>query len=229
MEPAGAAACEPEPDQPPAAGAAVDGGVQRIFVMRHAEREDHVNSTWAATAFRTHDAPVSAAGLAQAADAGKLLAQRIPRECPLAVYSSPLTRCVETAREVLGAMGRAGAVVEGGIAVRVEQGLCEDEQHLRPRMLGIHYDSGPAGATAPDGTPRVECRPVLLGPSDLIGIARPMALDIGYRSTVQVLAVGETPLYFSRRFNRTSERVSAYLKQSRRRLQGAVRRAGPRG
>ena len=164
-------------------------GVLRVFALRHAEREDHANPLWSSTAFRTHDSPLSLRGRAQASEVGDVLRARLPDD--YIIYTSPLARCVETMSLIVEALGgeeRSGDV-EGA---RVESGLAEDEDHLRPRMLGTHHSVGPEGLIAPDGSRRVPTSPVLLTAGDLVGHARPARLNVAYRSgcTVQYNAEG---------------------------------------
>lgn len=102
--------------------------ITRLFVVRHAERQDHLCPEWAAQASRPHDSPLSDAGFEQARRSGaRLRALGVSH-----VRSSPLIRTVQTAACLTAAMG------EPELVVQVDEALCEEEQFLRPRMMGTH-------------------------------------------------------------------------------------------
>ena len=88
------------------------------------------------------------------------------------IYSSPLVRTVQTASHVAVALGEFTG------PLRVEQGLCEDIDCLRPRMLGTHRhavlpEEGFPGVKADvEEAPRGVCRPVLLAAGGM-----PLLLD----------------------------------------------------
>lgn len=157
----------------------------RIYLLRHAEREDHVNPRWAQTAFRAHDSPLSLNGRAQAAEVGIALRELVSDVSDIEVYSSPLIRCCETTSVVLEHMGRCD------LRVRVENGLAEDELHLRHRMMGTRAGLGPEATIAPDGRRRGECSPVLLGAGDVQAHIRPALVDLEYTSACTVAYDGD--------------------------------------
>lgn len=150
--------------------------ITRIILVRHAEREDHKFPQWAAHASRPHDSPLSDAGFEQARRSGKHLRGRNIDF----VRSSPLIRTVQTAAAMCEAMGKPSLVVQ------IDEALCEEEQYLRPRMMGTHKRSVPAAdrtAVSPTcDAPRGVCQPVLLRPGDLLSIHR--KLDLNYRGSV---------------------------------------------
>lgn len=153
--------------------------VRRIFLLRHAERLDHANPGWAANASRPHDSPLSDLGFDQARASGRKLMEMGTHFTQM--ISSPLVRCVQTAVQVKAAMGVPA------LPLQIDDSVCEDEHHLRPRMMGTHKKSVAAGertATAPttEEAPRGVCQPVLLSPGDLLTIDR--HIDVGYRGTV---------------------------------------------
>jgi Histidine phosphatase superfamily (branch 1) len=78
------------------------GGASSLLYMRHGERQDMADSNWVNTAPRPWDPPLSSFGLKQAAQRGcDLLDSGI---AITAVVSSPFTRCIQTAVEVLHLM-----------------------------------------------------------------------------------------------------------------------------
>jgi broad specificity phosphatase PhoE len=71
---------------------------QIIWLLRHAERLDEVDPTWAKTASRPFDPPISEKGVKQAQQTAKYLKEknfRIDR-----IISSPFLRCMQTAHEI---------------------------------------------------------------------------------------------------------------------------------
>ena len=83
-----------------------------IFAVRHGERADHADGNWHETAERPHDPPLTPLGLEQAASTGLALStERVD-----AVYSSPFTRCMQTASAI---------AKHHGLRLRVEPGIGE--------------------------------------------------------------------------------------------------------
>jgi broad specificity phosphatase PhoE len=74
-----------------------------VYVMRHGERQDMVDTAWAATALRCWDPPLSQFGMQQAAQRGKTFAAKLPRVD--VVVSSPFTRCIQTSCGFMRAFG----------------------------------------------------------------------------------------------------------------------------
>ena len=131
----------------------------RVFLIRHAERQDHVFPEWAMHAARPHDSPLSEQGFDQARLTGEHLRNCIHGK-ELYIRSSPLVRCVQTAACLTAALHKPGWPIQ------IDEALCELERFLTPRMLGTHRLSVPPAdrtAVAPtcDGAPRGVCRPVL--------------------------------------------------------------------
>ena len=151
----------------------------RIFLVRHAEREDHARPAWAAHASRPHDSPLSEEGFDQARCTGEYL-RGLTEGQTLYVRCSPLVRTVQTAACLTAAMGVPT------LPIQADDALCEKERHLRPRMMGTHKHSvqpGDRTAVAPTcDAPRGVCQPVLLRPGDLMSIHRYM--DLSYRGEV---------------------------------------------
>eukprot|EP01064_Diplonema_japonicum_P033655 TRINITY_DN6701_c3_g3_i1.p1 TRINITY_DN6701_c3_g3~~TRINITY_DN6701_c3_g3_i1.p1 ORF type:complete len:312 (+),score=41.37 TRINITY_DN6701_c3_g3_i1:54-938(+) len=96
-----------------------------LFVLRHGERVDHKDPEgWRGVTENKWDPPLTTEGRRQASLAGA----KIYRECkrlnavmPTCVYSSPLLRTVETAHEVVQAMGLNEINVEAGIAEQMSR------------------------------------------------------------------------------------------------------------
>eukprot|EP00959_Pyramimonas_sp_CCMP1952_P473723 9502215-Pyramimonas_sp.AAC.2 len=91
-----------------------------VSLVRHGEREDYVDPTWTQRAERPWDPPLTKLGKLQAGAAGRRLRDEIARDhgVPTAtrVYSSPFTRCVETAAEIARELGVSSIQVEDGLA-----------------------------------------------------------------------------------------------------------------
>ena len=86
-----------------------------MFVVRHGQRADQADGEWWLTAARPADPPLTDLGLQQAAATGEALA-------PLAsaasvIYSSPFTRCVQTAAQIANKLG---------LRIRIEPGIGEE-------------------------------------------------------------------------------------------------------
>lgn len=154
-------------------------GATRLFLVRHAERQDHKFPQWAATAARPHDAPLSDEGFEQARRTGRELRRRVKATGGVDyVRTSPLVRCVQTAACLTASVGVPA------LPLQVDEALCEEEAYLRPRMMGTHRLSVPAAERTAvprtcDDAPRGVCQPVLLRPSDLLSIHR--QVDLSYR------------------------------------------------
>lgn len=85
---------------------------QKIFLVRHGQREDFENPTWPETAERPFDTPLSTTGFRQAVDVGRALTgQGIG-----AIYSSPFLRALQTADAIAEALQ---------LPIRVEPGVSE--------------------------------------------------------------------------------------------------------
>ena len=90
--------------------------MQSIIVIRHGERLDCVDYTWAETAARPYDPPLTEKGVEQARDAGKRFVGKVCRESRDSnptdtlthththtqeihcIVSSPFLRCLQTAQ-----------------------------------------------------------------------------------------------------------------------------------
>ncbi len=90
--------------------------MQQIFLVRHAVRADTEDPTWAKTAPRPDDPPLSPKGLEQARVVGAYLK---PKNIA-AVYCSPFLRAIQTAQMIYE---------ETGVRFRIEEALSE---WLRP-------------------------------------------------------------------------------------------------
>jgi len=97
-----------------------------VWVVRHGERRDTADPSWAETAERPHDPPLTELGRWAAWRTGRRFADSGPAFG--AVYASPFRRTVETADEICR---------ELGATVRLEPGLGE---HRNPEW----FDAEPA-------------------------------------------------------------------------------------
>jgi broad specificity phosphatase PhoE len=94
-----------------AAGAS--GAASRVvWIVRHGERRDFADPTWARCAARPEDPPLAPSGVAQA----RALARRLRGERITHLFSSPFLRTMETAQQVAAALD---------LRIKVEPGLSE--------------------------------------------------------------------------------------------------------
>ena len=77
---------------------------QRIWIIRHGNREDFQNPGWAKTAQRPFDPALSPDGETQAKEVGRRL-QDEPIHC---VFASPFLRTIQTASHIAEALDLAG-------------------------------------------------------------------------------------------------------------------------
>ncbi|KAK7256444.1 hypothetical protein RIF29_29892 [Crotalaria pallida] len=76
---------------------------QNVIVMRHGDRIDNLDHSWASTASRPWDPPLAQAGRVRAYQTGLRIRQSIG--FPIhRVFVSPFLRCVQTASEVVAAL-----------------------------------------------------------------------------------------------------------------------------
>lgn len=100
-----------------------------LFIIRHGERVDHVDSTWPATAPFPHDPPLTQRGYEQAIRTGKQIHSHLSekifsaKEASQSVFllSSPLLRCLQTSQGILAGLGKLGSLVN----IRTDFGLSE--------------------------------------------------------------------------------------------------------
>jgi broad specificity phosphatase PhoE len=76
-------------------------GLRRIFLARHGNRQDFVDSTWRASALMPDDPPLSVDGIEQA----RRLGQRLASEGIVAIVASPFLRTIQTAHHANEALG----------------------------------------------------------------------------------------------------------------------------
>jgi broad specificity phosphatase PhoE len=85
---------------------------QTVWIARHGNRQDFVDSSWHRTAERPFDPGLSADGILQAKELGK----RLQAEKIAHIFASPFLRTVETAYHVAEALD---------LSIKVESGLSE--------------------------------------------------------------------------------------------------------
>ncbi|XP_064399217.1 uncharacterized protein LOC135345705 isoform X1 [Halichondria panicea] len=113
---------------------------QRVFVIRHGERIDHVDYSWVGKSDRPYDPPLTEQGVREAKDAGCMLKERSTLElqtCLLSslsssntlawgpiyfqdivintVISSPFLRCLQTAQHICDGLQLPGIMTCNGI------------------------------------------------------------------------------------------------------------------
>ena len=102
---------------------------KRVFIVRHGEREDWADHTWARTAERPHDPSLTKKGIHMARRLGQYLLcggqgwneQLVngavdPSDCVL--FTSPLVRCVQTTHAIAEGLGHS-------LPIHVEDSLVE--------------------------------------------------------------------------------------------------------
>jgi broad specificity phosphatase PhoE len=115
----------------------------KFIIIRHGEREDHIDPTWIATAENPSDPPLSKVGLEQARLVGEHLKKT---ENVDAIFASPFTRTLQTATGIADVLD---------LPLQVESGLAEwlnpDFRHGKPMYWPSLEDSMAA-------FPRIESR-----------------------------------------------------------------------
>lgn len=108
-------------------------GAKCLFIIRHGERLDKVNTSWKYHALRPHDTPLSKTGHKQAERLGKWLYGKLPINHPITIFSSPFIRCVQTADAIsaqLEGLKYDGLYSDKFTDICIEPGLCEDPSYL---------------------------------------------------------------------------------------------------
>lgn len=102
-------------------------GPQRIIIVRHGERQDHMNPDFAKTYPRPHDSPLTDRGIDMARKLGGYLGYRYAiRPSDVVVLSSPLVRCVQTSNGIVEGLIRHSPPPEKTKApIYVEQSIRE--------------------------------------------------------------------------------------------------------
>jgi len=85
---------------------------QNVVVMRHGERFDNLEPSWAATAARPWDPPLAEPGRKRALETAQRLRENLGFPIQR-VFVSPFLRCLQTAVELVSSLA---AVEEGGSA-----------------------------------------------------------------------------------------------------------------
>ncbi|KAJ9079062.1 hypothetical protein DSO57_1039391 [Entomophthora muscae] len=96
-----------------------------FFIVRHGERQDHADPSWALTAAKPDDPPLTDRGVAQAFMTGQqlqsLLMEKADSSRPIHILTSPLLRCMQTASGIVAGLGKLGSRA----VMKPELGLCE--------------------------------------------------------------------------------------------------------
>lgn len=96
--------------------------MRTVWLVRHGERQDLVDESWAESTDRPHDPPLTERGSDQASQTAKVVAQ-----CDFdRVFTSPFLRSVATAHEI---------AERSGLPLHVEAGL---EEWLNPDWFDQH-------------------------------------------------------------------------------------------
>ena len=91
---------------------ASEEAARTVWIVRHGDRRDFVDPTWARRAARPEDPPLARSGIVQA----RAVARRLRGERVAHLFSSPFLRTVETAHHVAAALD---------LRIKVEPGLSE--------------------------------------------------------------------------------------------------------
>lgn len=81
---------------------------QNVVVMRHGDRLDFSDQSWAATAARPWDPPLMEDGLVRAFNTGRVILNDIGSPIHR-VFVSPFLRCLQTAAQVVAAVDGVSA------------------------------------------------------------------------------------------------------------------------
>ncbi|KAI9339889.1 histidine phosphatase superfamily [Obelidium mucronatum] len=100
-----------------------------VYILRHGIRQDFVSAHFVSPTGRVQDPPLSEAGLQQAAALGAFLGGRRGEHRIRHVFSSPFSRCVQTAQPAAAALG---------LAIRIEPGVGE---WFKPGAAAAHVDA----------------------------------------------------------------------------------------
>ncbi|KAL1818677.1 hypothetical protein ACET3Z_013546 [Daucus carota] len=112
---------------------------QNIVVMRHGDRIDNFDPSWAINAERKWDPPLIEAGKTRAFNTGRKLRENLG--FPIhRIFASPFLRCLQTAAGVLSGLcsnyGDPTRIDVTNLKVSIEYGLCEmlNTTAIRPPM-----------------------------------------------------------------------------------------------
>jgi hypothetical protein len=104
----------------------MDSLPQKIFIVRHSEREDHKDPSWYEHAERPHDPPITQEGKTLGFKLGHfLVSQRRVVPSNVIILSSPLQRCVQTSHSIVEGMTASANVALETVPVHLEPGLIE--------------------------------------------------------------------------------------------------------
>ncbi|KAK2360318.1 Phosphoglycerate mutase family protein [Trifolium repens] len=141
---------------------------QNVVIMRHGERLDNIEPSWASTASRPWDPPLAQAGRIRAFQMGQCIQQSL--KYPIhRVFVSPFLRCVQTVVELISALptinndlktdiGEDSFIDNSKVKVSIEYGLCEVinnvaiRPNVAPKDKNISFDIPEREAMLPAGT-----------------------------------------------------------------------------
>ncbi|CAJ2669922.1 unnamed protein product [Trifolium pratense] len=141
---------------------------QNVVIMRHGERLDNIDPSWASTALRPWDPPLAQPGHIRAFQMGRGIQQSL--KYPIhRVFVSPFLRCVQTVVELVAALptinddlktdiGEDNFIDTSKVKVSIEYGLCEvfNNVAIRPDVApkdgNISFDISELEAMLPNGT-----------------------------------------------------------------------------
>ena len=101
---------------------------EKIFIVRHTEREDHKDPYWGRKADRPHDPSITKEGKQLCLKLGHyLVGARLVHPEKIVILSSPLQRCVQTSHAIAEGFvaASAGKIKLENIPIFVEPGLVE--------------------------------------------------------------------------------------------------------
>lgn len=123
---------------------------QNVVVLRHADRLDFSDHSWAAMAARPWDPPLMEQGILRAFNTGRVITNDIGSPIHR-VFVSPFLRCLQTAAQVVAAVDHVSAETAtrdsaspSQLKVSIEYGLCEKLNHkaIPAEVAPMDWNSG---------------------------------------------------------------------------------------
>ncbi|KAI0230358.1 hypothetical protein L0F63_000946 [Massospora cicadina] len=137
-----------------------------FFIIRHGERQDHVDPTWALSAQKPDDPPLTESGRRQAYLIGQRLQSLLMEKADLSrsipILTSPLLRCMQTATAIVAGLGKLGTRA----VVKPDFGLCEwlNEDYFDHQLGMDDFDSDDSTQQSVNQFPKFpESYPAMLG------------------------------------------------------------------
>ncbi|XP_038882210.1 uncharacterized protein LOC120073431 [Benincasa hispida] len=123
---------------------------QNVVVLRHADRLDFSDQSWAATAARPWDPPLMEEGLVRAFNMGRVIMNDLGSSIHR-IFVSPFLRCLQTAAQAVAAVDDVStetatpdSAAPFQLKVSIEYGLCEKLNHkaIPPEVAPMDWNWG---------------------------------------------------------------------------------------